>query len=230
MVRTTSTTTNPNAFHDNQNIRRGGEPTKSAAKFATTSNPHKAGKGEDLGIDISSPVKVINRKSYSTLLDKATSHPRKRKMTDLTMNPEKNGLQILVNTWTEGSYSPVHMHPTYSEAFIILEGELAFFTFTEDGTSTCHILSSTSGDQAIIVEAGQYHAMTAAPRSLGYSGRAIVFENSGHTYDPTSSTKALAPFSTALNDGLDGDPAYYTKILKSCPQLARKGQSGASAE
>ena len=198
------------------NVRRGGE-TISDAKFATTANPHKAGKGEDLGIDIASSVKIINRKSYSTLLDKAKAHPRKRKMTDLTKDPEKNGLQVLVNTWTEGSYSPCHMHPTYSEAFVILEGELAFFTFTDDGIPTCHILSS-SGNQAIIVEAGQYHAMTAAPRSIGYSGHAIVFENSGHMYNPKSSTKALASFAPALNDGLDGDPTYFTSILKTCPQ------------
>ena len=146
----------------------------STTTFATTSNPHKASKGEDLSIDINSPVKVVNLASYPGLLEKAKTHPRKRKMTDLTMNPEKNSLQILVNTWIEGSFSPVHMHPHYSEAFIILSGELAFFTFTEDGTPTCHILSQ-KGKQAIIVEAGQYHAMTAAPTLLGYSGQ--VFKN-----------------------------------------------------
>jgi cupin fold WbuC family metalloprotein len=198
---------------DANNIRM----STSEAKFATTVNPHKAGKGDDLGIDLASSVKVINRKSYAALLDKAKAHPRLRKMTDLTKDPEKNGLQVLVNTWYEGSFSPVHMHPTYSEAFIILEGELAFFTFTTDGMPTCHVLSS-DGDQAIVVEAGQYHAMTAVPRTMGYTGHAIVFENSGHTYDPKSSTKALASFSSALNDGLDGDPAYYAKILKSCPE------------
>ena len=141
--------------------------------FATTSNPHKASKGEDLAIDINSPVKVVNLASFPGLLEKAKTHPRKRKMTDLTMNPEKNTLQVLVNTWIEGSYSPVHMHPQYSEAFIILSGELAFFTFTEDGTPTCHILSDR-GKKAIIVEAGQYHAMTAAPTLLGYSGQVYL--------------------------------------------------------
>ena len=185
-------------------------------KFATTTNPHKAGKGEDLNIQLESPVKVVSRSSFSGLLDKAKAHPRKRKMTDLTMNPEKNSLQILVNTWTEGSYSPVHMHPAYSEAFVILDGELAFFTFTTDGAATCHILSADK-TPAIIVEAGQFHAMTAAPASLGYRGHAVVFENSGHVYDPKTSSKALAPFAPSLNDGLDGDQEYFKKILEKCP-------------
>ena len=162
-----STSGQPGAV-ETKSIRGGAE-----VSFATTSNPHKASKGEDLAIDINSPVKVVNLASFPGLYEKAKAHPRKRKMTDLTMNPEKNTLQVLVNTWMEGSYSPVHMHPHYSEAFVILSGELAFFTFTEDGTPTCHILSD-KGKKAIIVEAGQYHAMTAAPTMLGYSGQVSI--------------------------------------------------------
>ena len=190
--------------------------TTTTTKFATTANPHRAGKGEDLNIQITSPVKVVSRAAFAGLLDKAKAHPRKRKMTDLTMNPETNSLQVLVNTWTEGSYSPVHMHPTYSEAFVILDGELAFFTFTADGVATCHILSADQ-NPALIVEAGQFHGMTAAPTSLGYRGHAIVFENSGHVYDAKASTKALASFAPALDNGLNGDPDFYKNILQKCP-------------
>ncbi len=82
----------------------------------------------------------------------------------------------------------------------MLDGALAFFTFNDDGTnSECHILSalsvqssrdkSKSYNAAIIVEKGQYHAMTAAPPDLGWPGYSIIFENSGHKYDPVINTK-----------------------------------------
>jgi cupin fold WbuC family metalloprotein len=77
--------------------------------------------------------------------------------------------KVLVNTWIEGSYSPVHKHPIYSESFVVLEGALAFFVFSENNTPVCHILSSNgmSTKKAIIVEANEWHAMTAAPQKLG---------------------------------------------------------------
>jgi len=190
-----------------------------AQVFASTKNPYTAGNGDILGVSISSPVKVVNTGRLPLLIEAAIAHPRKRKMTDLTKDPAMNGLQILLNTWTEGSYSPVHMHPDFSEAFTILEGALAFFTFTEEGAPTCHILDAGSkgpANRVLIVEKGQYHAMTAAPRRLGYEGHAVVFENSGHLYDPTKETKALAPFSKVVNQGLDGDPEYFDNIMRVC--------------
>lgn len=44
-------------------------------------------------------------------------------------------------------------------------------------------------DVAMIVERGQYHAMTAAPVELGYPGYSIIFEISGHVYNPSANTK-----------------------------------------
>lgn len=42
---------------------------------------------------------------------------------------------------------------------------------------------------SIIVEKGVWHAMTAAPPELGWPGHAVIFEMSGHYYDPLKSTK-----------------------------------------
>ena len=133
-----------------------------------------------LGLSSQNDVKVISNKNFIKLIEEASKHPRKRKMTDLTKNPKDNSMQVLINTWVEGSYSPIHYHEEYSEVFQILDGALAFFTFTNDGVPTCHILSSTGeNNKAIIVEKKVYHGMTAAPKSMGYPGHAIVFENSG---------------------------------------------------
>lgn len=173
-----------------------------------------------LGVSATSDVKVINSKYFDSLIQEAKRHPRKRRMTDLTKNPKENSMQVLVNTWTDKSFSPIHYHEQYSEVFSILDGALAFFTFTDDGIPTCHILSSQGeGDKAIIVEKKQYHGMTAAPISLGYPGHAVVFENSGHSFDPSKKTKVTAKFAPVIMKewGIDGDADYFNKILKLCP-------------
>ena len=44
-------------------------------------------------------------------------------MIDLTKDPPNNSLQSLMNTWVNGSYSPVHKHPDYAEVnfnFIVI--------------------------------------------------------------------------------------------------------------
>lgn len=94
---------------------------------------------------------------------------------------------------TNGSFSPVHKHLEYSEAFVILEGALAFFVFTDDGIPTCHVISNKvePSKRAIIVEKNTIHAMTAAPPELGYPGYAVVFETSGHKFDTSKPTKVL---------------------------------------
>ena len=173
-----------------------------------------------LGLSSQNDIKVINNKYFNKLIEEASLHPRKRKMTDLTKDPKDNSMQVLINTWLEGSYSPIHYHDEYSEVFQILDGDLAFFTFTDKGVATCNILSSSSnGNKAIIVEKQSYHGMTAAPKSMGYSGYAIVFENSGHNFNPNKNTKKLAPWAPSAKSeyGLDGDSTYFSEILKLCP-------------
>lgn len=174
------------------------------------------------------PSKVISSKIFDELISTATNHPRKRKMVDLTRDPPTNTMQTLMNTWINGSFSPVHKHTQYSEAFVVLKGALAFFTYSPDGSEIrCNVLtdgavvrgnSNSNSDRAIIVEKNQWHAMTAAPTTLGYPGVAIIFEMSGHKYDTSVPTKVLAPFAPVYGDGLNGDPVYFDKILKLCPK------------
>ena len=80
----------------------------------------------------------------------------------------------------------------FTQTFIVMDGALAFFTFSDDGSSVnCNVLNSLSSesDRVMIVEKKQYHAMTAAPASMGWPGHAIVFETSGHKYDASISSK-----------------------------------------
>ena len=118
---------------------------------------------------------------------------------------------------------------TQAETFVALEGALAFFTWphqgdtaspgTEPGAPQCHILQPGGAVRAVVVEVGQWHAMTAAPRALGYPGHAIVMEISGHRFDPAAAGKTLAPFAPALEGGINGDPAYFAEqLLPLCPR------------
>eukprot|EP01038_Epipyxis_sp_PR26KG_P008847 gene8847-11938_t len=176
-----------------------------------------------VGLESNRSVKVVTSSLFREMIDLAKSHPRRRKMNDLTKDPELNSMQVLINTWTNGSYSPVHMHKEYSEAFVVLDGALAFFTFTNNGAPTCHLLNTIStviGDRAIIVEKSVWHAMTAAPPELGWPGHAIIFENSGHKFSPNIPTKILASFAPTFGDNLNGDPTFFAELLKSCPRFS----------
>mmetsp|Transcript_22036 Transcript_22036/g.31655 ORF Transcript_22036/g.31655 Transcript_22036/m.31655 type:complete len:257 (+) Transcript_22036:1471-2241(+) len=192
--------------------------TNTKEKYAPPST-YTAGSMKGLESDLD--VKIISTEYFDSLLASAYAHPRKRKMYDLTKNPEKNSMQSLMNVWTNGSFSPVHKHPDFSEAFVVLKGALAFFTFSEQGRATCTVLSP-SATPSIIVEKGVWHAMTAAPPELGWPGHAIIFEMSGHLFTPHMTTKVLAPFAPEAGDPLNGDPGYFATILKLCP-LARQG-------
>lgn len=192
----------------------------SSNSYATTNRPdaYKALRGEILNVNADHSVKAVNSKYFKELISTASQTQRKRKMTDLTKDSPNNTMQVLLNTWIEGSYSPVHRHDEYSEAFVILEGALAFFTFNDNGDVKCNVITSegTEIDKAIIIEAKQWHAMTAAPKEMGYPGHAIVFEISGHKFEANKPTKALASFAPSKNNGLDGDEEYFNKILKTC--------------
>ena len=77
---------------------------------------------------------------------------------------------------------------------MVLQGALAFFTFSNDGSTVkCNVIHSLTADadRLIVVEKNQYHAMTAAPISMGWPGYAVVFESSGHTFNPMKQTKVL---------------------------------------
>ena len=179
--------------------------------------------GQLAGAEPNKGYKEITGTHFPGLIAAATAHKRGRKMNDLTKDPPTNSLQTLLNTWTDGSYSPVHKHLEYAESFTALDGALAFFTFTEAGDATCHILhdgKSGGSARAIVIEKNEWHAMCAAPKALGYPGYAIVFETSGHVYSNTTATKVLAPFAPHDAEGNDGDNVFFTTILAKCPPKA----------
>ena len=78
---------------------KGLETAMVTSKFA-------AGKLE--GAESDRGYKEIKDTHFPNLISSALAHKRGRKMNDLTKDPSTNSLQTLLNTWTDGSYSPVH--------------------------------------------------------------------------------------------------------------------------
>ena len=62
------------------------------------------------GVRSADGVKPVFAAGFKDLISAAQAHPRRRRMSDFTRNPSENGLQNMMNTWSEGSYSPVHLH------------------------------------------------------------------------------------------------------------------------
>ena len=60
-------------------------------------------------------MKPVFATGFKELISAAQAHPRRRRMIDFTRSPSDNGLQNLMNVWTEGSYSPVHLHEGWAE-------------------------------------------------------------------------------------------------------------------
>lgn len=54
---------------------------------------------EEAGLARDQDVKVISTKYYSQLISKAANTTRKRRMVDVTKNPQSNSMQTLINTW-----------------------------------------------------------------------------------------------------------------------------------
>lgn len=70
------------------------------------------------GLEPELDVKIVSSVYFDSIVSAATKHPRKRKMYDLTKDPKSNSMQSLMNVWTNGSFSPVHKHPDFSEVSI----------------------------------------------------------------------------------------------------------------
>lgn len=101
------------------------------------------------------------------------------------------------------------MYIIFHKTFVVLHGALAFFTFDKNGQDiSCTILHNMIGNnpnpttnsivletqQVLIIEKQQWHALCAAPISLGWPGYAIVFETNGRIFDPSLSFKVVSYF------------------------------------
>jgi cupin fold WbuC family metalloprotein len=117
-----------------------------------------------------SPVQLLDPGLIASLLERARQSPRLRTNhnfhTSMSDNPHR-----FLNVMLQGTYIAPHRHidPPKSETFIVLEGELAFFTFDDGGKiASVHILGRDA--IGIDIQPGVWHTLAVM------SAHAVCFE------------------------------------------------------
>src|ERR1044071_3935843 len=87
-------------------------------------------------------VQLLDESLFDRLIERARQSPRLRTNHNFHASMDDNPHRFL-NVMLRGTYITPHRHldPPKSESFLALEGELAFFTFHDDGrVAATHIL------------------------------------------------------------------------------------------
>jgi len=83
---------------------------------------------------VSAGIQIINRELLAELIERARRSPRLRVNHNFHSSMEENPHRFL-NVLVKGTYIAPHRHldPPKAESFLVLEGEVAFFTFDDSG-------------------------------------------------------------------------------------------------
>ncbi len=127
-------------------------------------------------------VKLITRELMDHLIRQAEESPRRRINFNFHPHLQDNPHRFL-NVMLRGTYIAPHRHsrPPKAESFLVLEGELAFFLFEEEGeVREVHRLSSGEGiPRGIDIEPGIWHTLVVL------SDHVVCYEVKPGPYDPT---------------------------------------------
>lgn len=171
-------------------------------------------------------VKVLDGALFPQMVAAAKATPRKRKIFDWTPDPTADVLQRFVNVWTRGSYAPPHKH-TFPEAFVVVSGTLAFWTFDEGGrVLECRVLGpgGSGGRRALLgidVKAGVWHTMSA------YGPSAVVWETNAQPggYGGPARAKHFAPWAPGEDRPAEAQN-YLRKLMRTCKRYRKPGAGG----
>jgi len=149
-------------------------------------------------------VQLVDRRLFDVLIARAASSPRLRTNHNFHASMEDNPHRFL-NVMVRGTYIPPHRHvdPPKAEAFLVLQGELAFFTFDDDGAiATRHVLGGEAA--GIDVQPGVWHTLAVL------SPHVVCYEVKPGPYS-AASDKDFAPWAPR-----EGDPRaseYLERLL-----------------
>jgi cupin fold WbuC family metalloprotein len=150
-----------------------------------------------------SGIQVLDTRLFRDLLDRARQSPRLRTNHNFHASLEDNPHRFL-NVMLKGTYITPHRHvdPPKPESFLVLEGEIAFFTFDDTGkVITTHVLGRDP--VGIDIGPGVWHTMVVL------STHAICYEVKPGPYSATTD-KDFAPW--APREG-NPDAARYLELL-----------------
>jgi cupin fold WbuC family metalloprotein len=145
------------------------------------------------------------------LVEKALAYSRqspRRRVIQPFHKTEADTLHRMFNAVQPDSYIRPHRHldPPKAEAWIVLAGSLAFFTFEDDGrVRDCLRLAANSAAFGVDLVAGVYHTFVALEPDT------LIYEVKPGPYAP-SNDKAFGPWAPA--EGTPEAPAYQTALLR----------------
>jgi len=153
----------------------------------------------------------MTRSLVSTLLDKYRLSSRRRHRYCFHQNPSVD-LHDIIICYDSTSYIPPNKHIGKAESLLVIEGELDFFLFNDDGQVYDYRKLSAHNSAHpfyLRVPPNTWHGL----RALG-SQPCIIKETIAGPYDQTS--LKWAPFAPSEVEGSDAGLAWYESILAKC--------------
>jgi len=150
-------------------------------------------------------IQILNRSLFPDLIERARRSPRLRTNHNFHSSMEDNPHRFL-NVMVKGTYIPPHRHldPPKTESFLVLEGEVAFFTFDESGCVTRTDVLGRGDVMGIDIAPGVWH--TLAP----LSPHAVCYEVKPGPYS-AANDKDFAPW--APREGDASAAAYLEQLI-----------------
>ncbi|TGL86620.1 cupin fold metalloprotein, WbuC family [Leptospira congkakensis] len=146
-------------------------------------------------------IQLIDSDLIGTLVKKAQNAERKR--TNHNFHEQQEVYQRFLNVLSKNTYIPPHRHLSdpKPESFIILEGEIGFLIFHENGdVKEAHKLSANGPKRGIDLKPGVWHSLVCL------SETAVCFEGKSGPYDPTVDKEFHPKYP------LEGDPNLIETI------------------
>jgi cupin fold WbuC family metalloprotein len=149
-------------------------------------------------------IELLNRALLDSLIERARQAPRLRTNHNFHRTPEENPHRFL-NVMARGTYIAPHRHlePPKAESFLVLEGEIAFYTF-DDAGNILTVERLGRDPIGVDLQPGVWHTMAVLTEY------AICYEVKPGPYAPASDKEfgAWAP-----REGEPGMQAYLNLLL-----------------
>jgi cupin fold WbuC family metalloprotein len=150
-------------------------------------------------------LQLLDETLFAALIERARNAPRRRTNHNFHTGMEDNPQRFL-NVMVRGTYIAPHRHrdPPKAESFLVLEGEMAFFTFDDAGAITgTHILGRAV--RGVDIQPGVWHSMAVL------SDHVVCFECKPGPYS-AANDKDFAPW--APREGDPGVEAYLDGLVQ----------------
>ena len=151
-----------------------------------------------------SPVQILDQGLFLPLIERARQSPRLRTNHNFHTSMDDNPHRFL-NVMVRDTYIAPHRHrdPPKSESFLVLQGELVFFTFDDTGRIARTLVLGRDA-LGVDMQPGVWHTIAVL------SDHVVCFEVKPGPYS-AATDKDFAPW--APREGDPAAPAYLSRLV-----------------